>query len=125
MLPGIEAKDLLSLDNDKLLQVIPRIGLLLSISSLCKKNAKWGLKDREISSFVYNNTNSLIEADGKDQNTALLPMFMQMLGQQPVQPVQPAVDPLQQQISKSLHAIHKRQDASDELLAKIANKLEL
>tara|TARA_R100000501_G_C2535657_1_gene56669 strand:- start:133 stop:477 length:345 start_codon:yes stop_codon:yes gene_type:complete len=62
-----------------------------------------------------------IEARGGTSNNSLLATLQGI-----VKPtVEPAVDPLQQQISKSLHAIHKRQDASDELLAKIANKLEL
>ena len=107
-----------------LIDVLPKLGVVMALSSLCKQNAtrRNGVQPWQIDRTINDCIQSL-QVNQANQSTGLLPTLQQVLGAQ--QPVQPTVDPLQQQISKSLHAIHKRQDASDELLAKIADKLEL
>ena len=75
---------------------------------------------------IVNNVNDLIRevrtADAVQPGNSLYQDMLNKL--QPQAPAQPTVDPMNH-ISKSLHAIHKRQDASDELLAKLADKLDL
>jgi hypothetical protein len=121
----LEAGKLLSMSNEDLIKVLPRVGIAMQLSGLAKQNAtrRNGVQPWAIDRFVENSVQSLVANSSQSQQGGMLAVLQKlMLGQQD-QPKEVSNENTLDKISKSLHAIHKRQDASDELLAKLDDKL--
>ena len=97
----------------------------MQLSGLAKQNAtrRNGVQPWAIDRFVENAVQSIVANTNQSQQGGILQLLQQAMLGQTEQPK--AKDDTLDKISKSLHAIHKRQDSSDELLAKVANKLDL
>ena len=120
-----EPGKLLSMSDDDLIKALPRIGIAMELTSLSKQNItrRNGVQPWAIKRFVEDSVQSLLANGNQSQQGGILQLLQQAMLGQTEQPK--AKDDTLDKISKSLHAIHKRQDASDELLAKVADKLEL
>jgi hypothetical protein len=119
----LEGKELLSMSNEDLIKVLPRVGIAMQLSGLAKQNAtrRNGVQPWAIDRFVENSVQSLVANSSQSQQGGMLAVLQKlMLGQQD-QPV--AKDDTLDKISKSLHAIHKRQDASDQFMSDLADKI--
>ena len=119
----LEGKELLSMSNEDLIKVLPRVGIAMQLSGLAKQNAtrRNGVQPWAIDRFVENSVQSLVANSSQSQQGGMLAVLQKlMLGQQN-QPV--AKDDTLDKISKSLHAIHKRQDASDQFMSDLADKI--
>jgi len=119
----LEGKELLSMSNEDLIKVLPRVGIAMQLSGLAKQNAtrRNGVQPWAIDRFVENSVQSLVANSSQSQQGGMLAVLQKlMLGQQD-QPV--AKDDTLDKISKSLHAIHKRQDASDQFMSELADKI--
>ena len=121
----LDTSKLLSMSDDDLVKVLPRVGIAMQLSALAKLNAtrRNGVQPWAIKRFVEDSVQSLLANGNQSQQGGILQLLQQAMLGQTEQPK--AKDDTLDKISKSLHAIHKRQDSSDELLAKVANKLEL
>ena len=121
----LEPGKLLSMSDDDLIKALPRIGIAMELTSLSKQNItrRNGVQPWAIKRFVEDSVQSLLANGNQSQQGGILQLLQQAMLGQTEQPK--AKDDTLDKISKSLHAIHKRQDSSDELLAKVANKLEL
>ena len=123
----IEAEKLLSMSNEDLIQVLPRVGIAMELSSLSKQNAsrRNGIQPWAIKRFVEDNVQSLLANNSTSQNSSMIQLLQQaMLGQQD-KPKEASNDNTLDKISKSLHALHKRNDTIDDILGKVMDKLEM
>ena len=121
----LEGKELLSMSNEDLIKVLPRVGIAMQLSGLAKQNAtrRNGVQPWAIDRFVENSVQSLVANSSQSQQGGMLAVLQKlMLGQQE-QPV--AKDDTMDKISKSLHALHKRNDTIDDILGKVMDKLEM
>ena len=115
-------QDIMSMPSDKLMEVLPKLGIQLGLSALCKANAtrRNGVPSWQVNRFIEDSIQSLA-VNQTNQSTGFLPILQQLMQQQPIVQT-PVKDDKLDQISKSLHALHKRNDAIDEALKKI-NKI--
>ena len=121
----LDTSKLLSMSDDDLIKALPRVGIAMQLSGLAKQNAtrRNGVQPWAITRFVEDSVQSVVANSNQSQQGSTLQLLQKAMLGQTEQPT--AKDDTLDKISKSLHAIHKRQDSSDELLAKVANKLEL
>ena len=119
----LEPGKLLSMSDDDLIKALPRIGIAMELTSLSKQNItrRNGVQPWAIKRFVEDSVQSLLANGNQSQQGGILQLLQKAMLGQTEQPK--AKDDTLDKISKSLHAIHKRQDASDELLAKLDDKL--
>ena len=120
-----DADKILSMSNDDLINLLPRVGIAMQLSGLAKQNAtrRNGVQPWAIDRFVDNSVQSLIANSSQSQQGGMLEVLQKMMLGQQEQPV--AKDDTMDKISKSLHALHKRNDSIDEILIKVVDKLEL
>ena len=121
----IDTDKLFGMSNDELIAVLPRVGIAMQLSGLAKQNAtrRNGVQPWAIDRFVDNSVQSLIANSSQSQQGGMLEVLQKMMLGQQEQPV--AKDDTMDKISKSLHALHKRNDSIDEILIKVVDKLEL
>ena len=119
----IDTDKLFGMSNDELIAVLPRVGIAMQLSGLAKQNAtrRNGVQPWAIDRFVENSVQSLVANSSQSQQGGLLAVMQKLMMGQTEQPK--AKDDTLDKISKSLHAIHKRQDASDQFLADLADKI--
>ena len=121
----IDTDKLFGMSNDDLIAMLPRVGIAMQLSGLAKQNAtrRNGVQPWAIDRFVENSVQSLVANSSQSQQGGMLAVLQNlMLGQQD-QPV--AKDDTLDKISKSLHALHKRNDTIDDILGKVMDKLEM
>ena len=121
----LEPGKLLSMSDDDLIKALPRIGIAMELTSLSKQNItrRNGVQPWAIKRFVEDSVQSLLANGNQSQQGGILQVLQQAMLGQTEQPK--AKDDTLEKISKSLHAIHKRQDASDEILSRLADKAGL
>ena len=121
----LDGNKILSMSNDDLINLLPRVGIAMQLSGLAKQNAtrRNGVQPWAIDRFVDNSVQSLIANSSQSQQGGMLEVLQKMMLGQQEQPV--AKDDTMDKISKSLHALHKRNDSIDEILIKVVDKLEL
>ena len=121
----LDTDKLMSMSNEDLIKVLPRVGIAMQLSGLAKQNAtrRNGVQPWAIDRFVENACQSLVSHDSQSQQGGILHLLQNAMLGQTEQPK--AKDDTLEKISKSLHAIHKRQDASDEILSRLADKAGL
>ena len=121
----LDGNKILSMSNDDLINMLPRVGIAMQLSGLAKQNAtrRNGVQPWAIDRFVDNSVQSLIANSSQSQQGGMLEVLQKMMLGQQEQPV--AKDDTMDKISKSLHALHKRNDSIDEILIKVVDKLEL
>ena len=119
----IDTDKLFGMSNDDLIAMLPRVGIAMQLSGLAKQNAtrRNGVQPWAIDRFVENCVQSLVANSSQSQQGGLLAVMQKLMMGQTEQPK--AKDDTLDKISKSLHAIHKRQDASDQFLADLADKI--
>ena len=119
----IDTDKLFGMSNDDLIAMLPRVGIAMQLSGLAKQNAtrRNGVQPWAIDRFVENSVQSLVANSSQSQQGGLLAVMQKLMMGQTEQPK--AKDDTLDKISKSLHAIHKRQDASDQFLADLADKI--
>ena len=122
MIPGDK---LLSMSNEDLIKVLPRVGIAMQLSGLAKQNAtrRNGVQPWAIDRFVENSVQSLVANSSQSQQGGMLGVLQKLMLNQQEQPV--AKDDTLDKISKSLHALHKRNDTIDDILGKVMDKLEM
>ena len=122
MIPGDK---LLSMSNEDLIKVLPRVGIAMQLSGLAKLNAtrRNGVQPWAIDRFVENSVQSLVANSSQSQQGGMLGVLQKLMLNQQEQPV--AKDDTMDKISKSLHALHKRNDTIDDILGKVMDKLEM
>ena len=121
----IDTDKLFGMSNDELIAVLPRVGIAMQLSGLAKQNAtrRNGVQPWAIDRFVDNSVQSLIANSSQSQQGGMLEVLQKMMLGQQEQPV--AKDDTMDKISKSLHALHKRNDTIDDILGKVMDKLEM
>ena len=121
----LDGNKILSMSNDDLINMLPRVGIAMQLSGLAKQNAtrRNGVPPWAIDRFVDNSVQSLIANSSQSQQGGMLEVLQKMMLGQQEQPV--AKDDTMDKSSKSLHALHKRNDSIDEILIKVVDKLEL
>ena len=121
----LDGNKILSMSNDDLINMLPRVGIAMQLSGLAKQNAtrRNGVQPWAIDRFVDNSVQSLIANSSQSQQGGMLEVLQKMMLGQQEQPV--AKDDTMDKISKSLHALHKRNDSIDEILIKVVDKLAL
>ena len=121
----LEGKELLSMSNEDLIKVLPRVGIAMQLSGLAKQNAtrRNGVQPWAIDRFVENSVQSLVANSSQSQQGGMLGVLQKLMLNQQEQPV--AKDDTLDKISKSLHALHKRNDTIDDILGKVMDKLEM
>ena len=119
----IDTDKLFGMSNDDLIAMLPRVGIAMQLSGLAKQNAtrRNGVQPWAIDRFVENSVQSLVANSSQSQQGGMLAVLQKLMMGQTEQPK--AKDDTLDKISKSLHAIHKRQDASDQFLADLADKI--
>ena len=114
----IAGMDILKLDNEKLIDILPKLGIAMQLSSLAKMNAtrKNGVPSWQINNVITDSMQSL-QVNQVNQTSGLGAILSQLINQQPAQPVQPAAPSLEQKlldrldkIDRSNHSMHKRLD---------------
>ena len=120
-----ETDKLLSMSNDDLIAMLPRVGIAMQLSGLAKQNAtrRNGVQPWAIDRFVENSVQSLVANSSQSQQGGMLGVLQKLMLNQQEQPV--AKDDTLDKISKSLHALHKRNDTIDDILGKVMDKLEM
>ena len=121
----LDGNKILSMSNDDLINMLPRVGIAMQLSGLAKQNAtrRNGVQPWAIDRFVDNSVQSLIANSSQSQQGGMLEVLQKMMLGQQEQPV--AKDDTMDKISKSLHALHKRNDSIDDILGKVMDKLEM
>ena len=121
----LDGNKILSMSNDDLINMLPRVGIAMQLSGLAKQNAtrRNGVQPWAIDRFVDNSVQSLIANSSQSQQGGMLEGLQKMMLGQQEQPV--AKDDTMDKISKSLHALHKRNDTIDDILGKVMDKLEM
>ena len=121
----IDTDKLFGMSNDELIAVLPRVGIAMQLSGLAKQNAtrRNGVQPWAIDRFVENSVQSLVANSSQSQQGGMLGVLQKLMLNQQEQPV--AKDDTLDKISKSLHALHKRNDTIDDILGKVMDKLEM
>ena len=111
MVNGIS--NITSMDTEKLIELLPKVGVAMALSSLCKQNAtrRNGVAPWQIDRTINDAIQSL-QVNNANQSAGLLPMLQQALGQQAAQPAAPTVDPI-------AHALNKMSASFDKLAAEV------
>ena len=121
----IDTDKLFGMSNDDLIAMLPRVGIAMQLSGLAKQNAtrRNGVQPWAIDRFVENSVQSLVANSSQSQQGGMLGVLQKLMLNQQEQPV--AKDDTLDKISKSLHALHKRNDTIDDILGKVMDKLEM
>ena len=121
----LDTSKLLSMSDEDLIKALPRVGIAMQLSGLAKQNAtrRNGVQPWAIDRFVENAVQNIVANSNQSQQGGILQLLQNAMLGQSEQPK--AKDDTLDKISKSLHAIHKRQDASDEILSRLADKAGL
>ena len=111
----IAGMDILKLDNEKLIDILPKLGIAMQLSSLAKMNAtrKNGVPSWQINNVITDSIQSL-QVNQVNQTSGLGTVLGQLFNQQPVQPAAPSLEQKLldrlDKIDKSNYSMHKRLD---------------
>ena len=116
----IAGMDILKLDNEKLIDILPKVGIMMQLSGLAKMNAqrKNGVPSWQVNNVITDAIQSL-QVNQVNQTSGFGTVLGQLFNQQSAQPVQPAGPTSFEQklldrfdkIDKSNYSMHKRLDA--------------